>query len=376
MEAIAAVLRAVGRPAPYAGSQPYSIERVTLADPGPNEVLVEIAAAGICHSDLAMVQGAMKRPVPLVGGHEGAGIVRETGIGVTHLKAGDHVVLMGVGSCGACAYCSRGRPQLCDASVAARNRGLLPTGGRRIVCEGETLSHYAGVSAFASHAVCAASSLVRIDGDLPLNQAAILGCAVLTGAGAIFNAAGVRAGDTVAIIGLGGVGLSAVAAAAACGASQIIGIDRNAERLPLASRFGATHTLLGSEADCVDQIRELTVGGADVVLDVVGTQDTFDLALAIGRRGSAIVALAVKASGGTITIPQSDFVRTERSLRGSILGSADPRNDIDRLVALWRAGRLRLADMIEKTRPLDEINQCLDRLAAGDGLRQIVSAHQ
>ena len=225
MRMTAAVLHEQGRPAPFAESRPFEIEEVEIEGPGPGEVMLEVMAAGLCHSDLSIVEGVRARPVPFVGGHEGAGVVREVGAGVQGLAPGDHVVMTVGGGCGCCHSCTDGRPVLCDAIAEERAAGMLPGGVRRLSRGGAPLNHYFGASSFAQYAVTAPYSLVKIDQAVPLDVAAMFGCAVVTGAGAALNAAKLRPGRTVAVIGLGGVGLSAVMTARLMGAARIIGID-------------------------------------------------------------------------------------------------------------------------------------------------------
>ena len=235
MKIRAAVLNEMGRPAPYARTHPVSIETVELDAPGPGEVLVKIAAAGLCHSDLSIVNGDRPRAMPMVLGHEAAGIVEEAGPGVTDLARGDHVALVFVPSCGHCVPCMEGRPALCEPGAAANTAGTLLGGHRRLHRrDGSPLNHQVGVSCFAEYAVVARGTLVKIDPELPLDIAALFGCAVLTGVGAVINSGHVPLGATVAVVGLGGVGLSALLGARACGARQIVAIDRLDEKLDLA----------------------------------------------------------------------------------------------------------------------------------------------
>jgi alcohol dehydrogenase len=266
----AAVLREQGLPTPYAESQPLTVETVTLADPGPGEVLVRVTAAGVCRSDLSAIAGKRARPTPVVAGHEAVGVVEAVGAHVAEPRVGDHVVLVFVAGCGRCPQCRAGRQNLCEASWQARAEGTLLHGTRRLSLDGEPLHHWSGVSAFAEYAVVAAASAIRIDPDIPLLDAAAVGCAVLTGVGAVLNTAAVRPGQTVAVIGLGGVGLSAVMGAAVAGAARIVGIDLAAAKLELARDLGATDLVNASvRPDLPQAVREL-LPGVDVAFDMAG----------------------------------------------------------------------------------------------------------
>ena len=255
MKTRAAILRRVGAKVPYVDSRPLSIETVQLDPPGPGEVLVKIAAAGLCHSDLSVINGDRPRPMPMALGHEAAGIVEALGPQVDDLEVGDHVVMVFMPSCGHCVPCAEGRPALCEPGAAANGKGELITGGRRIRLDGETINHHLGCSAFAEHAVVSRRSLVRVDKDLPLAEAALFGCAVLTGVGAVVNTAGVQPGQSVAVIGLGGVGLASLLGALASGAAQIIAIDVRDDKLELARRLGATATVNANAEDAVQRVR-------------------------------------------------------------------------------------------------------------------------
>ncbi len=251
----AAVMYEQGKPTPYSVSRPLVVEDVELDGPGPGEVLVQIAAAGLCHSDLSAIAGMRARAVPTVVGHEAAAIIREVGPGVTDLKPGDHVVMVFVASCGHCAHCYGGHPNLCEASWEARSRGTLQSGARKLRVGNTVLNHYTGLSVFAEYAVVSQNSLVRIAPDIPLEDAAIFGCAVITGVGAVVNTAKVPFGSTVAVVGLGGVGLSALLGAHACGASRIIAIDVSEEKLCLARQLGATDTFNARDPKSVEAVR-------------------------------------------------------------------------------------------------------------------------
>lgn len=372
MKINAAVLREVGKPQPYADSQPLRIEPITLDPPGPGEVLVRIRAAGLCHSDLSVINGDRPRPVPMVLGHEAAGEVVELGAGVDDLAPGDHVVLIFVPSCGHCAPCAEGRPALCEPGNAANGRGELLSGARRLRADAVPVNHHIGVSAFADHAVVSRRSLVKVDKDLPFEQAALFGCAVLTGVGAAVNTAGVRPGQSVAVVGLGGVGYAALLGALAAGATRVVAIDLLPEKLALARDLGATDAFLASDADCIAQVKEATGGGVDICLEMAGSVPALDLAYRITRRGGTTVTAGLAHPSKSVAIQQVSLVAEERTLKGSYIGSCIPTRDIPRFVSLFRAGKLPVDRLLSETLPLERINEAFDRLAAGKTIRQVV----
>lgn len=372
MKINAAVLREVGKQQPYADSQPLRIEPITLDPPGPGEVLVRIRAAGLCHSDLSVINGDRPRPVPMVLGHEAAGEVVELGAGVDDLAPGDHVVLIFVPSCGHCAPCAEGRPALCEPGNAANGRGELLSGARRLRADAVPVNHHIGVSAFADHAVVSRRSLVKVDKDLPFEQAALFGCAVLTGVGAAVNTAGVRAGQSVAVVGLGGVGYAALLGALAAGATRVVAVDLLPEKLAFARDLGATDTFLASDADCIEQVKQATGGGVDICLEMAGSVPALELAYRITRRGGTTVTAGLAHPSKAVAIQQVSLVAEERTLKGSYIGSCIPTRDIPRFVSLFRAGKLPVDRLLSETLPLERINEAFDRLAAGKTIRQVV----
>src|SRR6185436_2877095 len=258
----AALLRTIGAPKPYARSKPLSIEEITLAPPKPVELLVRIAGAGLCHSDLSVINGDRPRPIPMAMGHEGSGEVVEVGSAIDDVKPGDHVVFQFTPACGRCRLCVEGRPQICERARAARASGNLMAGGSRITSiNGERIGHHSCLSCMAEYAVVDRGSVIVVDKDIPLADAALFGCAVMTGVGAVINTARIRPGDTVAVLGLGGVGLSGVLGARLAGAETIVAIDREPAKLEVAASVGATHMVCARDADCVEQVRDLTDGG-------------------------------------------------------------------------------------------------------------------
>jgi len=373
MRVRAAVLETMGAAPPYSVSRPLRIQEVELDPPGPGEVLVRIAAAGLCHSDLSVINGDRPRPLPMVLGHEAAGTVEEVGPGVDDLARGDPVVLVFVPSCGHCLPCMEGRPALCEPGAAANGAGTLLSGARRLRRDGEPVNHHVGVSAFAEYATVSRRSLVKIDPELPLDEAALFGCAVLTGAGAVINTAGVRPGQTVAVVGLGGVGLCALLAAVASGAREIVAADLLPEKLAFARQLGATMTFDAREERAAEAIREATRGGVDFAFELAGSAKALELAWAITRRGGTTITAGLPHPSARLPVPIVQLVAEERALKGSYIGTAVPARDVPRLIELFRKGRLPVDRLVSGRLSLDEINEGFDRLARGQAIRQIVA---
>ncbi|MFL6623425.1 MAG: zinc-dependent alcohol dehydrogenase family protein [Sulfurifustis sp.] len=373
MQIRAAVLETMGAPPPYAQSRPLKIDQVDLHPPGEGEVLVRVAAAGLCHSDLSVINGDRPRPTPMALGHEAAGIVEEVGAGVHDLKRGDHVVMVFVPSCGHCGPCAEGRPALCEPGAAANVAGTLLSGARRIQRAGSPIHHHLGVSAFAEYATVSRRSLIKIDPDLPLDQAALFGCAVLTGVGAVVNTAQVRVGMTTAIVGLGGVGLAALLGAIAAGASRIVAVDVAEDKLAIAKKLGATETFNASQPDCVDMVRAATGGGLDFCFEFAGSVKALELAYRITRRGGTTVTAGLPPPAATFPLPAVHLVGEERTLKGSYIGTCVPVRDIPRYIALFGQGRLPVDRLMTGRLELDEINVGFDRLARGEAIRQVVT---
>lgn len=374
----AAVLEASGLHAPYAESQPLKVRTVELAGPGQGEVLVRIVAAGLCHSDLSVIDGNRPRPLPMVLGHEAAGVVEELGPGVTDLAVGDHVVCVFVPSCGTCENCCEGRPALCAPGAAANGKGELLSGARRLfACDDplehsrDEINHHLGVSAFAQYATVARQSLVKIDRDLDLKFAALFGCAVLTGVGAALNGAKIRAGDKVAVIGLGGVGMAALLGARAAGAERIVAIDIVERKLELARELGATDVFLASE-NVVEAIRDVTKGGVDYALEFAGSLPALQLGYKIIRRGGEMVTAGLPPPTTVLPIPAVSLVADEKTVRGSYLGSCVPSRDIPRYVRLFQRGLLPVDRLLTREFRLDDINTGFDELREARLLRGLV----
>lgn len=374
MRTTAAVLVAGDRPAPFAHSSPIELHELELAPPGPGELLVRIDAAGLCHSDLSVVDGTRPRPTPMVLGHEGAGTVVGVGPGGSDLHLGTRVVLVFVPRCGRCRACAAGRPALCAPAAAANTAGELLGGGRRWGrLHGEVVHHHLGVSAFAEHVVVDRGSVVAVDDELPPATAALFGCALLTGAGAVLRTAGVRAGESVAVLGLGGVGLAAVLGAVLAGAGPVVAVDPVAAKRKLALELGATHAW--HPDDAVGEIRELTGGGVDHAVEAVGSAAVLRAAWDATARGGTTVAVGLPHPSRELTIPAVQLVGEARRLVGSYLGDAVADVDLPRLVEHWRAGRLPVDALRSATIGLEQLNPALDRLAAGSELRQVLTPH-
>ncbi|MEE8187880.1 MAG: zinc-dependent alcohol dehydrogenase family protein [Kiloniellales bacterium] len=372
MKIKAAVLHEVGKPAPYAESRPLAIEELELEKPGEGEVLVRIAAAGLCHSDLSVIDGNRPRPTPMALGHEAAGVVEETGPGVSDLKPGDHVVMVFVPSCGHCLPCMGGRPALCEPGAAANAAGALISGARRLRLNGQEVHHHMGVSAFAEYTVASRHSLIKIDPDLPLDIAALFGCAVLTGVGAVVNTAGVWPGASVAIVGLGGVGLNALLGASLAGAARIVALDLNDGKLDLARQLGASDTFNAGEPDCIERVREATGGGVDFAFEMAGSVKAMDLAYRITKRGGTTVSAGLSHPEHKFELQHVNLVAEERTIKGSYIGSCVPLRDVPRFVALYRDGKLPVDRLMSGRVGLDDLNAAFDRLAGGESVRQVL----
>lgn len=373
MKTEAAVLYELGLASPYAVSAPLHVEILELEGPGPGEVLVEIAAAGLCHSDLSVLNGSRPRVMPMVMGHEASGIVREVGPGVRSLYFGDKVVFSFVPHCGHCLPCSEGRAVLCEPGASANTAGALLNGSRKFRdSRGRLLHHHLGVSGFSRYTVAMAESLVKIDADFPVDKAALFGCAVLTGVGAVVNTAKVRPGESVAVFGLGGVGMSAVMGARASGAYPIIAVDRLEAKLAAARKAGATHLVKAEGVDTVTEIRDLTRGGVQCAFEAVGSAAVLESAYKSTARGGRTVSIGLAHPEQMIRIQAVSLVAEEKTLMGSYMGSAVPARDIPRFMAMYRQGLLPVDQLLSKTLTLDRINEAFDELDRGEVLRQLL----
>ncbi len=372
MKITAAVLEEIGRAGPYAETRPLTVGEIDLADPKRGEVLVRVAAAGLSHSDLSVINGDRPRPVPMVLGHEGAGIVERVGEGVEDLAVGDHVVFVFVPSCGHCGPCQAGRPALCEPGAASNGRGEMLGGGTRLSRDGERVHHMTGVSSFASHAVISRRSLVKIDPELPLVIAALMGCAVLTGAGAVFNMGAVPPGAKTAVVGLGGVGLAAILGAVAAGAETIVAVDTLPAKLDFARDLGATHCFEATDPDLTAKIKDATSGGVDAALEFAGSARALESAFALTRRGGTTISAGLTNPKAVLNISPLTLVAEERSLRGSYLGSGVPARDIPRFLGLYQRGKLPVERLMTHRIALGDINEGFDRLHHGEAIRQVI----
>jgi S-(hydroxymethyl)glutathione dehydrogenase / alcohol dehydrogenase len=351
-----------------------TIEDVEVAGPGPGEVEVRISAAGVCHSDWNVVTGATTNPLPAVLGHEGAGVVASVGPEVSRVGEGDHVILSWLPACGRCFYCAQGRHVLCDVAMEDMFRGTLPGGVLRLSQNGGPLYHYSYLSAFAERCIVPEGCCVPIRDDAPLEVAALVGCAVLTGYGAAVIRAGVEPGNVVAVFGAGGVGLSAVMGARLADAGAVVAVDPVEFKRKTALELGATHALDPTSDDVVASLRELTEGrGADAALDTAGVPGIVAQAYAAVRRGGTVVAVGLPAEGLTADLPASDLPREEKVVTGSFYGSCDPQTDMPRVLDLYMDGKLPLDKLVTRTYPLDEINEAFTAMNSGEVARAVIT---
>ncbi|QIK70986.1 zinc-binding dehydrogenase [Propioniciclava coleopterorum] len=334
------------------------VETVVLTSPGPREVRVALAASGICHSDVMVARGGMASPLPIILGHEGSGVVLEVGSDVTRVRVGDHVALSWAPECGQCFYCLSGRSNLC-AEYAPRvlDGGLLDGTSRFRSTGGDTIAQYSFLSTFTEETIVAEQSCVPISADMPLLPASLIGCAVMTGVGAALFSGNVRAGDTVAVLGGGGVGINAVQGAAIAGAGRVIVVDANPAKRETVSAFGATDFLLTGDGDPAAQVLELTHGrGADVVIDATGDAAAMAAAYSAARRGGRIVYVGVAPSDAVVALPAARLPREEKVITGSFYGGAVPLRDFPLVVDLYQSGRLKLDELVGAVVPLARIN--------------------
>lgn len=365
MKITGAVLEEVGRPGPWASSRPLSVGELELDAPGPGEVLVQIAAAGVCHSDLSVVDGNRVRPVPMLLGHEASGRVLELGPGVSGLAVGQQVVMTFLPRCGECAGCAAEGRMPCTPGSASNAAGELLGGGRRLSRGGRPVHHHLGVSAFATHAVVDARSVVVVEDDVPADVAAVLGCAVLTGGGALLNAAPPEPGQSVMVVGLGGVGMAALLTAVGLGVEDVVAVDGVAAKRDQARDLGATTVL---------DPRELASSGirCDVVVEAAGNARAFESAFAATAPGGRTVTVGLPPPDAVASISPLVLVAEARTVMGSYLGSAVPARDIPVFAQWWREGRLPVEALVSSRIGLDDINLAMDQLAAGTAVRQII----
>ncbi|MEC3764152.1 Zn-dependent alcohol dehydrogenase [Cupriavidus sp. SS-3] len=347
---------------------PLAIEDVAIGKPGPREVLVRTAAVGVCHSDLHFVDGAYPHPVPTIPGHEAAGVVEQVGAQVRTVKPGDHVITCLSAYCGHCEHCLTGHLSLCTEPDTRRREEEEP---RLRAAHGNAMHQFLNLSAFAEQMLIHEHALVAIRRDMPLDRAALIGCAVTTGMGAVIHTAKVQPGETVAVIGCGGIGLATVNSAAIAGAGRIIAIDRMPGKLELARKFGATDVIDASEGNVPDAVRTLTGGGVHHAFEAIGLKETTEQAFAMLRRGGTATVIGMIAPGVKIELKGSDFLG-EKRIQGSLMGSNRFPVDMPRMVDFYMAGRLHLDELIAQRLPLDRINDAFDELRRGELARSVI----
>jgi S-(hydroxymethyl)glutathione dehydrogenase / alcohol dehydrogenase len=348
--------------------QPLAVEQLELDPPRAGEVQVRFAASGVCHSDLHVAQGIHPTSLPVVLGHEGAGVVEEVGPGVAGLEAGDHVLLTWLPYCGHCRECVRGRPNICENT--AWYDATLEDGTCRFHLDGQPVHHY-NTSSFAERSIVPARTAVKIDSSLPLAELALMGCAVMTGVGAVLNTARVRPGDTVAVVGCGGVGLNVVQGARIAGAGVIVAVDVVASKLGLARELGASAAVDASRGDPVEAVREVVPGGVDFAFEALGRPETISTAMALTSRGGQAVLIGMAPPDARVGLDALTTTLEERCVRGSWYGSCVPLRDVPMLVELYREGRLRLDPLITPC-SLDDVNDAFARMQAGETARSVI----
>ena len=372
MKTKAAVLRERGKSIPYFKSKPLIIEELDLDPPHSGEVLVQIKAAGLCHSDLVAINGERAKPIPMVIGHEACGIVCELGADVKGFEIGDHVVPVYVASCGFCEMCQEGRPALCKPATIANTAGTFFDGTTRLHNRGERIFHHSGVAAFSEYSVIPQNAIVKIDPEIPFDVAALFGCAVVTGAGSVVNTANVSPGDSVAIVGLGGVGLNALLASIASGAGLVVAIDPMEKKLEIATEFGVHKTFNSNTENCVEEIHDFTGGGVDFSFETAGVPNALDLAYKITRRGGTTIVAGMPGPYSSITFSHLSIAAEERTIKGSYMGSCVPSRDIPRYINLYKNGKLPIDKLLGEKVRLEGLNDAFDRLDSGESLRQIL----
>ncbi|MDQ1411982.1 MAG: hypothetical protein QOE07_570 [Acidimicrobiaceae bacterium] len=364
----AAVLATIG--------QPLEVRTdVVVEAPHAGEVLVRMAASGVCHSDLSMQNGTMLTPTPIVLGHEGAGVIEAVGDGVSELAVGDHVVISWVPQCGSCYYCERGQPEICESTSLSVALGYLLDGTTRLRSGGTALHQMAAAGTFSELSVVPAVSAIKIPDDIDLSVAALIGCSVLTGVGAALNTADIAAGDTVAVVGCGGVGLNVIQGAAIAGAGQIIAVDVHQSKLELARTFGATAVVDASGCDAVSAVMELTgQRGADVAFEVIGLQQTIDQTITMTRRGGQAILVGVARMDAVVNVPAFfGVVLAEKTIRGCWYGGAHVRRDVARIIGYYRDGRLKLEELISQRIALEQVNEAFEALKVGEVARSVIT---
>jgi S-(hydroxymethyl)glutathione dehydrogenase / alcohol dehydrogenase len=356
--------------------QPLEIrEDIEVEAPHAGEIKVRMSASGVCHSDLSMQNGTMMAATPIVLGHEGAGVVEEIGEGVTSVKPGDKVVISWVPQCGECFFCSKGQGYLCERASAALATGGLLDGTTRMTSQGSPLFQMAASGTFSEVTIVPEIGAVKIDEDIDMRVAALIGCGVLTGVGAAMNTANIQKGDTVAVVGCGGVGLNVIQGARIAGAGEIIAIDMNETKLQMAKEFGATATVNASQTDPVSQVMAMTgERGADVALEVIGLQQTIDQTITMTRRGGQAILVGVPRMDVMVQLPAFfGVVLAEKTIKGCWYGSSNVQKDVPKLIKLYKSGELKLDELISRTIKVDEVNEAFDAMKTGEVARSVIS---
>ena len=372
MKVKAALIFDQGLPKPYQKSQPVKVEQVDLSGPAETEIMVQVVAAGVCHSDLSVVNGNRVRPVPMVLGHEGAGVVVEVGSLVTDISVGDHVAFIFMPNCGDCLQCRSGKPSSCEQGNTANAAGRLLSGAKRIALNGREINHYAGVSCFAEYVTADHRSVVKIPKEISFDIAAVFSCAVITGVGAVVNTAKVPMGASVGIVGLGGVGLSAMLGAKASGARQIIGIDPVKYKRDGAKQLGADLVFDPEDPDVVEKIKAVTNGGLEYVFEAVGEVEAIELAYAITGRGGTTTSSGLSHPSKAFSVNHVQLVAEERTIKGSFLGGCIPKRDIPNYINMFQDGKLPVDQLIKSHIELENVNEAFDKLDQGETVRQVI----
>ena len=372
MKMKAAILRTTSAQRPFSVSKPLSIEEVELDPPKRGEVLIKVKAVGLCHSDLVAITGERAKPMPIVIGHEAAGIVEEIGQDVQGFAVGDHVVPSYVASCGRCEMCSVGRPALCEPATIANANAVLKDGTTRLRQGSTRIHHHSGVAGFAEYSVIPEEALVKIDKSVPFEHAALCGCGVVTGVGSVINTARAKRGQFIAGVGLGGVGLSAVLAALAIGSGKVLALDLSEEKLAFARELGVHHALNAGDADVQAQISALTGGGVHIAIETAGSNRALQMAYDITRRGGTTVTAGMPGPEAEITLSHLKIAAEERSIKGSYMGSCVAKRDIPRYLNMFQNGTLPVDKLMSRLIGFDDLNAAMDRLADAKTVREVL----
>ena len=372
MKMKAAILRTTSAQRPFSVSKPLSIEEVELDPPKRGEVLIKVKAVGLCHSDLVAITGERAKPMPIVIGHEAAGIVEEIGQDVQGFAVGDHVVPSYVASCGRCEMCSVGRPALCEPATIANANAVLKDGTTRLRQGSTRIHHHSGVAGFAEYSVIPEEALVKIDKSVPFEHAALFGCGVVTGVGSVINTAQAKPGQFIAVVGLGGVGLSAVLAALAIGSGKVLALDLSEEKLAFARELGVHHALNAGDADVQAQISALTGGGVHIAIETAGSNRALQMAYDITRRGGTTIVAGMPGPEAEITLSHLKIAAEERSIKGSYMGSCVAKRDIPRYLNMFQNGSLPVDKLMSRAIGFDDLNAAMDRLADAKTIREVL----